>query len=496
MQVPEFKRPAPLTVVLFLCTWLAVGFASGTLTLLGPVRWVTTAMRDGAASGLAERAAVVTIIAAYVSLSFLASVMLVRVTVRQVGWRRYAAPLGAWAAAAACLWLWMTPQLVNGLQPVQTETVARFTFGPYPERDRFEQLREDGFTAVVSLLHPAVVPFEPRLIARERALAKEFGIELIHAPMLPWVGDNAETLELLKGLAGRGTGRYYVHCYLGRDRVGTVRALIERMGEMAVADVRSHPPTEFEFDRRRFERGPIFEIDEAVFVAPYPTDEEMFKYVLGGYFATVVSLLDPDNPDDGQWIEKEQQILADYGVSFSLQPVPWMKYSPAAALAAAEYVRTLPRPVLVHAFRSEGVTADSFMIAYRSGLPPVSTISFEAQMERGQPHVVAANVVTGPRPVGPEFGSFLRSRGIRGIVYVGDGARPEARKDRNVAEQEAGLRFYVVPADVSRVTALVAVDGPWYVYGSGLTEIQSALAARFAGSLRQAPEVATAPAGR
>lgn len=495
MKLPEFERPTTLTVLLFLYTWLAVGFASGTVTLLGPVRWVTTAMRDGGASGLAERAAVVAIIAAYVSLSFVASVMLVRVTVRQVGWRRLAAPVGVWVSAAACLWLWMTPQLVNGLQPVQIETVARFTFGPYPERDRFEQLREDGFTAVVSLLHPAVVPFEPRLIARERALAKEFGIELIHAPMLPWVGDNAETLELLKGLAGRGTGRYYVHCYLGRDRVGTVRALIERMGEIAVADVRSDPP-ELEFDRRRFERGPIIEIDEAVFVAPYPTDEEMFKYVLGGAFASVVSLLDPDNPDDRQWIVKERQLLADYRVSFSLQPVPWMKYSPAAALAAAEYVRTLPRPVLVHAFHSEGVAADSFMNAYRSGLPPVSTIRFEDQMKGGQPRVVAANVVVGPRPAGPEFGSFLRSRGIRGIVYVGDGARPEARKDRRVAEQEAGLRFYVVPADVSRVTALVAVDGPWYVYGSGLTEIQSALAARFAGSLRQAPEVATAQAGR
>jgi len=133
--------------------------------------------------------------------------------------------------------------------------------------------------------------------------------------------------------------------------------LIQKQGATLLAGVRAEPPTDFEFDTDMFERGPIVEIDEAVFVAPYPTDDEMFKYVLGGGFASIVSLLDPDNPDDRRWIEKERQILADYGLPFSLQPVSWMNYSPAAALAAAEHVRTLPRPVLVHSFRSEGVAA-------------------------------------------------------------------------------------------------------------------------------------------
>ena len=365
-----------------------------------------------------------------------------------------------------------------------------------PELERLEKLKADGFTAVVSLLHPAVVPFEPTLLSRERALVAEFGLEFIHAPMLPWVGNNAETLALLRDLAGRTTGRYYVHCYLGRDRVGTVRALIERLGETAVAEVHAQPPADFEFDRDRFERGPIIEIDEGVFVTPYPTDEEMFRFVLGGSFASVVSLLDPGNPDDIQWIDKERKALADYGVPFSLQPVSWMDYSPAATLAAAEYVRSLPRPVLVHAFRSEGATAESFMMAYRSGLPPVSNASFEEEMVRGQPRVVAPNVVLGPRPGGPEFGSFLRARGIRSIIYVGDGSDDDARQDRIVAEREAALDFYAVPPDVGRVSALVSVDGPWYVYGPGLDQIQRDLETRFAGSLGLTHATATAAAGR
>jgi len=117
-------------------------------------------------------------------------------------------------------------------------------------------------------------------------------------------------------------------------------------------------------------------------------------------------------------------------------------------------------------------------------------------MEGGQPQVVAPNVVVGPRPAGPEFGSFLRARGIRGVVYVGDGDREEARLDRTVAEREAGLRFHAVPPEVGRVVALVAVDGPWYIYGSGLGRIQSGLVARFAGSLGHSQATASVAAGR
>ncbi len=496
MRLPKYERPRPITVVLFLCTWLAVGFASGTLTLLGPVRWITTAMRAGGATAVAERVAVVSIIAVYVSLSFALSVLLTRVAMGGGGWRRFAVPLGAWAAAGACLWLWMTPQLVNGLQPVQTDTVSRFTFGPYPERERFEQLRDDGFTAVVSLLHPAVVPFEPTLLARERKLAEEFGLEFIHAPMLPWVGDNAETLALLKQVAGRSTGRYYVHCYLGRDRVGTVRNLISRTSGAAVADVRAHPPTERAFDKKQFERGQIVEVDDGVFLSPFPTDEEMFAHVVDGSFAAVVSLLDPDNPDDRPWIDKEQQILADYGVPFSLQPISWKKYSPAAARAAAEHVRGLPRPVLVHAFRSDGVSAEAFVLAYRSGLLPVSPASFEGVMAGGKARVMAPNIVVGPRPAGPEFGSYLRARGIRGIVYLGDAGQPDAVRDRIVAEQEAELSFHALPPDIGRVAALVAVDGPWYIYGPGLGQVQGELSTRFSNSLGRVSSDASAAIGR
>jgi hypothetical protein len=417
--------PRPATMALFALTWLATGFAAGTLTLLGPVRWVTTGMRSAGAGELTEKLVVAGIIAAYVLVSFVATVFVVRAAVRSGGWARVIAPAAAWVAAGFCLWLWMTPAVVNSFQPVQIDTVAGFTFGPYPERERFEQLRAEGYTGVVSLLHPAVIPFEPQLIARERELAKEFGIELIHAPMLPWVGDNAESLETLRALAARRDGRYYVHCYLGRDRVGTVRALIERTTSVAVlGDIRGDAHVlDVEFTRRTFERGEIVELEPGVFLGPFPTDEEMFNYFVSGTFAHIVSLLDPENPDDRQWIEKENEVLERYGIPHSLRPVPWSPLSVEHALAAARHVRRLPRPVMVHAFRSDAVAAEAFAASYRTDLPAVSSRYFEEPMAGGTARVLAPNVVLGPRPAGPEFGSYLGVRGIRSIAYVGDSAR-------------------------------------------------------------------------
>ena len=101
-----------------------------------------------------------------------------------------------------------------------------FTFGPFPTPDKLERLRKDGYTGVVSLLHPAVVPFETKLIGEERAAVEGAGLEFHHAPMLPWVSDNGESLAMLEVLAREERGRYYVHCYLGKDRTRIAQRVV------------------------------------------------------------------------------------------------------------------------------------------------------------------------------------------------------------------------------------------------------------------------------
>ncbi len=498
MKLPMIGDLSPRFVGVFAAMWLAVGFAAGTFTLLVPVRWLTSLLRDGGWGDSIEKLAVLTVIAVYVTLSGWLSWKLSRwifATERQQ--IRYGLPAIAWAAAAGCLWLWMTPAAMMILQTTEVSSVARFTFGPYPDRARFQQLVDEGYAGVITLLHPAIVPFEPTLLEQERELAAEFGVKLIHAPMLPWVSDNAESLATIRTLVDQTGGRFYIHCYLGKDRVGAVRQMIERSyGVDRVADGsadRERP----EFTMSAFERGAVHRIDRDVYLTPYPTDEEFFNVIVDGTFEHVVSLLDPDVRDDAEWIDKERQIMDSYSMPYTLMPLSWSNLDPAAVLAVADRVRRLPRPVLVHAFRSEGQVSESFRLAYHTGLASVAPRSFRTPMLAGQAQVVAANVVLGPRPTRVELGAFLAPRGIRGILFIGDPTRSEVDGDRRVAIGEAGLEWRSVAPGSPALLETLASGGPWYVYGPGLGAVQRRIQRRFSGQLSalQEPPAADAAGG-
>ena len=109
------------------------------------------------------------------------------------------------------------------------EVTKRFTFGPYPELAEMQKLKDQGYDGVVSLLHPTI-PFEAVLIAREEGAAKLVGIKLYHFPMLPWISDNQNARDGVQKLI-RGSGRYYVHCYLGTHRTNLVRQMVLERGD-------------------------------------------------------------------------------------------------------------------------------------------------------------------------------------------------------------------------------------------------------------------------
>lgn len=484
MSVPMIDGDKVKAAGVFAGLWLAVGFTSGTATLLGPVRWLTTAMRAAAWGDGIEKVAVLAVIAAYVGLSAWTSWKLSRWVIdAERPHVRIGVPAVAWATAAGCLWLWMTPAVMMSFQTTEVSTVARFTFGPYPDRARFQRLVDEGYVGVVSLLHPAVVPFEPTLLEQERELAAEFGVRLVHAPMLPWVSDNAESLATIRGLLNESGGRFYIHCYLGKDRVGVVRQMIERSyGVEHLADAGSDRERP-EFTMPAFERGAIYQVDQDVYLTPYPTDEEFFNTIVDGTFENVVSLLDPDDRDDAEWIGKEREIMTSYSMPYTLMPLSWRSLDPLAVLDVVERVRRLPRPVLVHAFRSDGLVSESFRLAYHTGLPSVAPAGFADSLLAGHAQVVGANIVLGPRPTRVELGAFLAPRGIRGIVYIGDPSRPEVDGDRRVAMGEAKLQWRALAPDSPELIDTLATDGPWYVYGPGLGAAQRRIQRRFQGQL-------------
>lgn len=487
-------RPTPGQVGLFLFLWLFVGFASGTVTLLGPVRWLTGYVRQAGWGDAIENGLVIGLIGIYVAASFLLSVVLTRTVLASRRWSvRLTLPAAVMATAAGAMWLWMTPALVNSFQPVEVTTLAQFTFGPYPERERFASLQQEGYTGVVSLLSPTL-PFEAVLFAREREVAQEFDLELIHAPMLPWVSGNEASLTKIRALIDDTGGRYYVHCYLGRDRTGMVQRLVQRSTpETRVVAT----PHEFRlregssFKRGSFERGEILEVDADVYLTPFPTDDEMLKYFVAADVAHVVSLLDPRNPDDVKLIDKEESVLAQYEVSYHNSPVSWLHYDPESAVAAAEHVRRSPRPVLVHAFRSSGLASSAFRLAYASGLPPIPRSLFEEPMQGGVAQVAGINIVIGPRPAASEFGAYLFDRGIRGLVYIGDARRRDAIEDRARVEVATPMAWQAFLPGDARLFETLSAAGPWYVYGPAIGVVQGRIEDRFLPQ-RYAIESATA----
>ncbi len=469
----------------FAFVWLMVGFSTGTSTLLGPVGWITSVGRSGGWSQRLEDAVVAVVIVLYVLVSALIAAGLTRVVVatphRHV---RLGVPALTVLAAGGALGLWLNPQIMGSDSGDEQQVGSSFTIGPYPTEQRMRDLKSEGYTGIISLLHPTVVPFESKLIADGRAAAERAGIRFIHVPMLPWIGDNSEALARIEELARSGEGRYYVHCYLGKDRVRLAMRLIEEVepdASISTSDfLDAHVAYRTLAQGTELERGKAVEVADRVFLLPFPTDSEMVSYIVPGTHGRVVSLLDPDNPDDRIWIEKERALLESYRIPLVERPLPIAPYDPARALEIAREVAELTRPMVIHAFLAfdsgRSPAAEAFLQAFRSNLPPLPPSLFVEPMGQVQVSVLAPNVAAGPRPLGPDFGAYLFPRGIRELIFLGDAASKAAREDHAIAEM-VGMGWRAVAADDPNLSETLSTGGPWYVYGSEPDAVQPLLRA-------------------
>ncbi|MDT8286049.1 MAG: hypothetical protein RQ748_02975 [Elusimicrobiales bacterium] len=361
------KNTGTKRTLVFLWHWILSGFFFGTLTLIGPVRWATDRMRAAGWSGSAEKAVVLLFIAVLAAASALLALRMARLTLdaKNRG-ARFGLPALSLVMFLGALWAWMTPGLMTDPAARAAEesySWSEFVFGPYPEKKRLLELKEEGYTAVVSLLSMAVVPFEPVLFAREKEAAKEAGMELIHIPMLPWVSSNDHVVEELRKLERRGPGKYYVHCYLGRDRVSVFKNMLS--STIGGAKTVSLDPAAARriSDRESFERGKITRLAPDVHFTPYPTDEEFFAYILNGNVRSVVSLLDPGNREDAPWIEKEKAIAEKYGLNFA--NYPWKALDKAGRTKAVRATKKMEKPLVIHAFLSHTPESAEFVKAYK-----------------------------------------------------------------------------------------------------------------------------------
>lgn len=242
-------------------------------------------------------------------------------------------------------------------QSVQVEenlpgSSKRLTFGSYPDIEKLGQLDDQEYDGVIALLNPST-PFERVLLDEEKTNGKEIGVKVYSFPMLPWVSENGDSLQGIESLVGKDDGRYYIHCYPGKHRVDLVRQRLanDKVGDVA-ADKEDPLPDELE-------RGPLVSFEEErTALGPYPADEEWFNELVRQNFEEIVSTLNPNDPKDVPWIEKERKIAKENDLTFTLMPLNPDSPDPSKVREIAIYTRGLDHRVYIHDF-SGGKRFDS-----------------------------------------------------------------------------------------------------------------------------------------
>jgi hypothetical protein len=163
-----------------------------------------------------------------------------------------------------------------------------------------------------------------------------------------------------------------------------VRRLVERVGAQTVttsdlkaalsfAD-RERQAIEGEVPSAGFERGLLTEIEEGVWLVPHPNRRELFGYMLAGQVQHAVSLLDPADSEQREWLTEQRTALGDFNVPLTVMTLT--SGDDARAREIVHALRGLPRPVAVIAPRTTWTdyahpsddtgTATTLFRAYRS----------------------------------------------------------------------------------------------------------------------------------
>lgn len=465
-------------ILLFCFIWFCVGFTTGTFILIYPVHWITDYSTINNWTISKENNTIKIVILLFVVLSFFLSKKLLDVYHKLETKNKIFLFVSILISITSFnLWLWFNPDVMTKLNPgkITSEYTkeALFSFGPYPSEQTLYELKDNHYTLVISLLHPSVLPFEPKLIHDEEKAVAKVGIKYINIPMLPWVSENLEVIKELKELIKKEKGKVYVHCNLGRDRVNVVKNLIKKNNgiiDKTAKGIESRHLT----DIKKFERGAIIQLEKEVFLIPYPTDEEYFGYILASPIKNVVSLLNPLDKDDSVLIKKESKVLSQYSIAFHQMPLRIDSYNPDEALNIVQSIKRIPRPVIIHAFFTKGAITEALQLTYKTNKQSLPPSLFSKPMKNGIPTIISSNIIAGPTPLGSEFETYLYKHGIRNIAFTGN----KKAKEVNILAAKAiksGLTWNNLDLNDPCLLDALKTDGTWYVFGSPIDEIKNTL---------------------
>jgi len=353
-----------------------------------------------------------------------------------------------------------------------SESGLLFTFGPYPSSAKLRRLKALGYTSVVSLLDAGANNPERIAAARLPSRVSAAGLEMIAFPVGPWSTPDEATLDGIRDLASKHSGRYYVHGYLGPRRTEFVRHVID---EAVRSGGRKAPFV-------NFERGKLVDFSNGVFLAPCPTEQELGRFVIEGDVREVVSLLDVRVPENQAIDGREQAALGRLNVPFRNAGLSLSEFDPGRTLQTARAVRKSAKPVLVHSFFTAESKRDplalAFLVAFTTDRPPIVQALFDERMSAGNVEVIAPHIVTGPQPSPSEFGAYLYRRGIRQFLFAGNPESEQAKHDRAIAAENS-LPWRAVDPAHDDLLAILSSGGPYYLYGPSMPQVLDSIKTRF-----------------
>ena len=379
MIIP-FKKQLPSSFagyIKLVVIWASIGFAAGTLILIGPLRlWINYVRTNNLSPGT-ESAVVICMIGLLVYFSFTSSLKLFQwQLLSDYTWASTATLFIPIFFALLSLWFFMHPSIMNKGETSENVN-AKFAIGPYPTEEKIKELKVQGYTTIVSLLSPSVLPFEPALLKEEETNTVKLNMHLIEAPMLPWVGNNENSLKVITDIVEHGTGKYYFHCYLGKDRVNIVKNLIVNIkGAAGVED--THTSRTFE-SQGSFERGEIYKIDSAIYVTPFPTDEELLAFFLAGNVKSVVNIMDSTDSESKSWLRKEVNALNSMKIAFAEMPVA-ESATDKDIQQLLRMIDSLPRPIVIHHWNTSCTQSVLFRKSYynKTGIKQINLATKDA----------------------------------------------------------------------------------------------------------------------
>lgn len=353
---PRYDKPsAAKFFATFGYAWLTIGLFTGTVVLVLAVRGIMDVLQRLEWGQAAQNRLLILVILSFIVLSFMLARRVVRVLYRQRPMTRRVALVALAIPAVLSVYAWSNPtRFLSGIAGTTRSTYAmkngpKFLFGPYPDEDRLRSLKKEGVTTVVSLQSPSVF-VEISGINAERDAAARTGLKFVEAPMLPWVSDNTESLEKIKQLALHGSGTYYVHCGLGRDRVSIVKRVIESLEPETGARVASTGGLKAAvgFDRRteRFERGMPMKLENGAWVVPLLNEAEFYGFVLQGQPGHLLIVLDSNDVAQHGWLLDARKKMREYAVAYDLIQFPGVRGDTSTAGIVAR-VRALTPPFTV-----------------------------------------------------------------------------------------------------------------------------------------------------